>query len=320
MICSRTDVEEPKKQSKGADRFSGTVMLSAASERYLKKQERRRRIRLVGQVILVVILLVVAVWGFKAYQSDHHTFAWDRTVSVAVVALLDEDKSNDRFKEKKFIRRFLSESGPARRNLREVVAWMEEEFARHVGEKRTLFDVSSRGPLKLETPPPALPEPDASYWEGLQATRRFLGYFEDIKKRDELNLGQYDVTIFVYFYDFADENRRKVFSQFDSLASRRNRFGVVYAPVTQELLGYTCAVVAHELCHVLGATDKYDGGRSVYPDGYADPNRSPLYPQKKAEIMALGRPVSETVERPVRDLRECVVGAKPAVEMNWVGP
>ena len=56
-----------------------------------------------------------------------------------------------------------------------------------------------------------------------------------------------------------------------------------------QLLGHTCAIVAHELCHPLGATDKYDGV-SVWPQGYVEPDREPRYPQRKAEIMALGKP------------------------------
>ena len=57
---------------------------------------------------------------------------------------------------------------------------------------------------------------------------------------------------------------------------------------------------------------------SVYPEGYADPAQSPLYPQKHAEIMALGQPIAPGSDGPVRDLQECVVGDVTAKEMNWV--
>lgn len=76
-------------------------------------------------------------------------------------------------------------------------------------------------------------------------------------------------------------------------------------------------MVAHELCHVLGASDKYRDEHSLYPDGFADPDRQPRYPQKRAEIMALGIPLRPGVDQPVRDLRSCVVGEKTAREINW---
>ena len=61
-------------------------------------------------------------------------------------------------------------------------------------------------------------------------------------------------------------------------------------------------VIAHETMHTVGATDKYDlsTGEPVYPDGYAEPDRSPRFPQPKAEIMAGQRPVSRDRARDAR--------------------
>ncbi len=278
---------------------------------------RRPTFRQVRQGTLFAILVVVAIWGLRTHLADHRTFAWDRPVSVAVVTLLDDDEGSDFFKEQTFIRRFLSSTGPARRNLREVIAWLHAEYARHTGEEREILEVVTRGPLKLETPPPDVPDVSDSFFERLSGTRTFIGYFDEITTRDELLLGQYDLTLFIYFYDYADVRRREVFTRFDSLASRRNSFGIVFAPVKRSLLGNTCAVVAHELCHLLGASDTYDENGSVFPDGFAEPDREPRYPQRLAEIMSLGRPTAPGIDAPVRDLRECVVGSKTAAEMNW---
>jgi hypothetical protein len=63
--------------------------------------------------------------------------------------------------------------------------------------------------------------------------------------------------------------------------------------------------------------DKYRGKRSVFPAGYADPEREPLYPQERAEIMALGRALSAEEEAEILDLGDCVVGPQTAREMNW---
>lgn len=79
-------------------------------------------------------------------------------------------------------------------------------------------------------------------------------------------------------------------------------------------------VVAHELLHTLGATDKYDLGTNqpLYPDGYADPEQQPRYPQQAAEVMAGRIPVSETDAEQPRSLRQAIIGSLTAREIGWV--
>lgn len=79
-------------------------------------------------------------------------------------------------------------------------------------------------------------------------------------------------------------------------------------------------VLAHELLHLFGATDKYDeAGLPLYPNGYAEPEQRPLWPQEWAEIMA-GR-IARSANQAVlpRSLDECVVGAATAAEIGWIG-
>lgn len=77
-------------------------------------------------------------------------------------------------------------------------------------------------------------------------------------------------------------------------------------------------VITHELLHTLGATDKYDvNGLPVFPDGFADPEQVPLYPQHAAEIMAgrIARSL-DTAEIP-QSLEYCLIGPETAAEINW---
>ena len=78
-------------------------------------------------------------------------------------------------------------------------------------------------------------------------------------------------------------------------------------------------MIAHELLHTLGATDKYDpnGSLPLFPDGYADPQASPLLPQKRAEIMAGRIPISDTRAEIPADMTQVVIGAQTAREINW---
>jgi hypothetical protein len=77
-------------------------------------------------------------------------------------------------------------------------------------------------------------------------------------------------------------------------------------------------VAAHELFHTLGASDKYDpSGHASYPSGFAEPERTPLYPQRGIELMARNRPLSPTSERPPEKLDELWVGDETAREIGW---
>jgi hypothetical protein len=73
----------------------------------------------------------------------------------------------------------------------------------------------------------------------------------------------------------------------NSVGVQKGMYGVVNAYASRRLRGRNNVVIAHEFMHTLGATDKYDpsNAQPLVPDGVAEPGRSPLYPQKLAEIM-----------------------------------
>jgi len=81
-------------------------------------------------------------------------------------------------------------------------------------------------------------------------------------------------------------------------------------------------VITHELLHTFGATDKYDlaTGLPNYPDGFAEPQLAPRYPQQLAEIMAARMPLSATEARLPDGLEDERVGPLTAREIGWVRP
>lgn len=103
-----------------------------------------------------------------------------------------------------------------------------------------------------------------------------------------------------------------------SLGLQKGLIGVVHAFADSRQTQQNNIVIAHELLHTLGATDKYGAeGRPTYPEGVADPSRLPDAPQHAAEIMA-GRYVNAggRVVMPA-SLEQCVIGAKTAHEINF---
>lgn len=103
-----------------------------------------------------------------------------------------------------------------------------------------------------------------------------------------------------------------------SLGLQKGLIGVVHAFADPGQARQNNIVIAHELLHTLGATDKYDAatGRPLYPQGYADPEWPPQVPRREAEIMAgrLLAPSGLPVMPP--SLERCVIGAQTAHEIN----
>jgi hypothetical protein len=105
-----------------------------------------------------------------------------------------------------------------------------------------------------------------------------------------------------------------------SLGLPKGLIGVVYAFATPDMDGTNDVVMAHELLHTLGATDKYDPQTDApsFPSGYGAPRQVPLYPQATAELMAGRRMLSPTTWEEPRDLDEVVVGPATAIEIRWL--
>lgn len=79
-------------------------------------------------------------------------------------------------------------------------------------------------------------------------------------------------------------------------------------------------IIAHELLHTVNATDKYDLSTNMpaFPDGYAEPNKNPLYPQKIAELMGGRTPLSKEYAEVPETLSDTIVGESTAKEIGWL--
>lgn len=104
-----------------------------------------------------------------------------------------------------------------------------------------------------------------------------------------------------------------------STGLEKGRLGVVHLFASRAQQGSNQVVIAHEALHTFGATDKYDPFTlaPAHPDGYAEPDRSPLLPQAQAELMAGRIPVREGEVRMPVDLSQVVIGERTASEVGW---
>ena len=105
-----------------------------------------------------------------------------------------------------------------------------------------------------------------------------------------------------------------------SLGLQRGLIGLVNGYAGVDYQGRNNLIVAHEFLHTLGASDKYDPQTSEpqWPDGYADPTQTPLFPQSRAEIMGGRVQVSPGWALLPPGLEHVIIGAATAIEINWL--
>ena len=122
-----------------------------------------------------------------------------------------------------------------------------------------------------------------------------------------------DVRIFVRYH-----SPRQTLALENSVGLQKGMVGIVNAYSSRRHRGRNNVVIAHEFLHTLGATDKYDPATAMplAPQGFAEPDRSPLYPQAKAELMGGRIPLSsDTAEMPP-SLRQVIIGPQTAREIR----
>jgi len=163
--------------------------------------------------------------------------------------------------------------------------------------------------MKLQ--PPESPRPDANIFAiiGWSIKLRYWAYQNTPDSRSNMHR----IRVFVYYHE--PVNGRHLAH---SLGLDKGLIAIVHAFAAESHDEQNNVVIAHELLHTVGATDKYAANsQPIFPIGYAAPNQSPLYPQTKAEIMAIGIAESATQSHMATYLHDCVIGEQTAKEINW---
>ena len=124
-----------------------------------------------------------------------------------------------------------------------------------------------------------------------------------------------DIRLFVLYHDAETTSAVP-----HSLGLQAGLLGVVYAYADDVLDEPNNVVIAHEVLHTLGATDKYDPATNqpLFPQGYGERDAEPLFPQTLAEIMAGRIAISDDQAEMPDGLSSVVVGPETATEIRWL--
>jgi hypothetical protein len=193
-------------------------------------------------------------------------------------------------------------------------AGIEEFLAREVGR----YGKTLERPLRMElgTPvgeqPPAV-EPGSGVFGVMSWSLKLRWWaWRTAGEQDKITP---DVRMFVRYHRPDDGFRLE-----NSVGLQKGMVGIVNARASRRHTGPNNVIIAHEFMHTLGATDKYDiaTGVPLAPDGLAEPDRKPLYPQRRAEIM--GGRIAITSDEAIipKSLDYAVIGPATAREIRLV--
>lgn len=246
-------------------------------------------------LILLYILLMVTVGGWLAKTRSTD---WDKPLNVVIYALNGDGSAASQ--------KYIDEIENS--DFDNIEVFFKREAEAYKLSLKKPVDVSFAGELKSKPP---LPPRNAStlsimFWS---LKLRYWAWQNDNYPYPE------DVQIFVLYFDPTQTS-----TVAHSLGLQKGLIGVVNAFASKRMKKENHVIIAHELLHTVGAIDKYDPATNqpLYPVGYADPNQSPLFPQKKAEIMAGRIAVTDAKAEQPSTLNQVVLGEMTAIEINWL--
>ena len=252
------------------------------------------RIVRIGILLFLLVMVFVGAW-----QAKKRTTSWQQTVH-AVVFPINADASAE-------TQRYIA--GLQESDFDPVEQFIEHEAA-HYGIK--LYR-----PIDLEIAPQvhSLPPPVIDSRSFLDVTLWSLKLRWWAWRNADWHGRRPDLRLFVLYHDPATHQRLDF-----SVGIQPGQIALVKAYAGKKFNGDNNVILTHEMLHTLGATDKYDYSslQPFFPEGYANPEWRPLYPQEQAELMGGRIPSSQNRSEIPRSLDQTMIGELTAREIGLI--
>jgi hypothetical protein len=249
---------------------------------------------------ITVLLLVLLVVAGQAWLDRFSTTRWQRTVFVGAFPVSADASTATTH--------YLAQLDQGR--IDEVGGFLRAESRRYGIGVDEPIELTLYPDLTL--PPPAL-DPGAGMFTRVLWSLK-LRYYRS-RALSAISRSRPRIALFLLYHDPALTQ-----SLPHSAGLQRGLTAVVHLFASRSQEAQNRIVITHELLHTFGATDKYDlaTGLPRYPEGFAEPQLVPRYPQPLAEIMAARMPLSATEARLPDSLEDERVGPLTAREIGWV--
>jgi hypothetical protein len=251
---------------------------------------------------IAILLLILGMAAYSNWYDRYSTTDWDETLRVGVfpIAETDDEVTHN------YIARLSAAS------VTDIEQFLNLEARRHGVAIARPVSVELYRPVEEKPPERAA---DGNLLQNMWWSLKLRMYARRAVRASGGIPPQ--IRVFVRYHDPSFTRTVP-----HSVGMQKGLVGVVHAFADRGMTRTNNVVIAHEILHTLGASDKYDPSTLApqYPSGYAEPERDPRYPQSVAEIMA-GRYAidSHTFEVP-ESLDDVVVGSATALEIRWPSP
>lgn len=247
---------------------------------------------------IAILLMILAFVAIGTWLSQARSTDWNNSLWVKVYPI-NADGSG-------IVDRYISDLDID--DFAGIEAFVAREAARYGRNVDQPLRMELGRPVR-EQPPTVDPESGVL---GVMAWSLKLRWWASSTAGDQDRITP-DVRIFVRYH-----NPDSAYRLENSVGLQKGMVGIVNARASRRHAGANNVVIAHEFMHTLGATDKYDlaTGLPLAPDGLAEPDRQPLYPQRWAEIMGGRIALAEYDAVVPKNLRYVVIGPLTAREIR----
>lgn len=246
---------------------------------------------------ILILLLILATVALGAWRVNSRLTAWEHTIHVAIYPIAGDDSPATA--------RFIGEL--SNDDFADIAQWLQEQSDAH---GRTVLQ-----PVAIRVAPPvaALPPPAPQQASALDAIVWSLQMRWWASRHDRIDGPKPHIRLFVLFHDPERSSHLP-----HSTGLSKGQIGVIHAFASRQQRRQNAVVIAHEMLHTFGASDKYDPatGLPLWPQGYAEPDKSPRLPQTRAEIMGGRVPIDEQRADIPAGLADTVIGAETAREIG----
>ena len=252
-----------------------------------------------GTLRIAILLAVLAFVALGAWLDRTRSTDWDGTLRVTVYPVAIDGDSD------------------TRGYVAGLDATAFADTERFFAAQAAAYGVSLDAPVRIRVSrlatgaPPEPPAARGPFSVGLWSLKmRF--WASRVAARD--SLPPPDIQVFALYHAATGASAVP-----DSLGLSKGLIAVTHLYASPDASGSNQVVLAHELLHTLGATDKYDpmSGQPRAPDGLGAPDQEPRYPQAMGELMAGRVAVSQHAAVVPDSLEEMTVGELTAREIGW---
>jgi hypothetical protein len=249
---------------------------------------------------IAILLTILAIVAGNQFLTGSRFSSWEKPLWVTIYpVLLDDDPKVSQYAGNLGVDSF--------QQINEFVRLQASRYGRQL-ETPVVIQVAR----PLNNVPPQLPAEDSGLKVALWSLKMRWWAWQN---SGQDGLAPDDVRMFVIY-----QKGNSAGPMERSVGIQNGSYGVVNAVASRQMAARNRIIITHELLHILGASDKYDfrSGQPLAPEGLANPQQSPLYPQQRAEIMGARIATSAASWQRPATLKSCVIGSQTASEIGWL--